>query len=128
MCNEVSYCLLSEPTLPLTLRRARTPTYQKWQRAAGLGVPLLTYRMSATMSHRSLLPDLLSTDARSRGHDRAYLRVFLLSPCSLLDSRGDRVPPVTSDSHFHIRLLERHQATIQRVVGANDIFMKVQYV
>ena len=65
MCNEVSYCLLSEPTLPLTLRRARTPTYQKWQRAAGLGVPLLTYRMSATMSHRSLLPTLFSTDARS---------------------------------------------------------------
>ena len=59
--------------------------------------------MSATTSHRFLLPDLLSTGARSRGHDRAYLRVFLLSPCSSLDSRGDRVPPVTSDSHFHIQ-------------------------
>ena len=74
-------------------------------RAAGLGVPLLIYWMSATTTHRSLLPDLLFTEACSRARSQSYLCALLLPHRSSLVSRGSRVPSASPDAHFHTVLL-----------------------
>ena len=94
-------------------------------RAAGLGVPFLIYRMSATTTHRSLLPDLLFTDACSRARSQSYLCALLLPHRSSLVSRGSRVPfsqPRCSLSYSPPR---HHQPTWCMLSDATDAFKKV---
>jgi hypothetical protein len=54
------------------------------------------------MSLRSLLPDLLSTNAHFRDRDQSYLRIFLVPHCSSLVSGNCRSTPAVPNAHFLI--------------------------